>query len=113
MGVLDTCKTEEDQLKNKQIQRMYVPATFCLYELSWNNLSSQNRKQKQNQKHIHIFRPRHSTYRSFIKKCIKLKEHLPSKVLHIYIDKILIALKAKNARKAINVKLRFHKIKLI
>ena len=50
-----------------------------------------------------------STYRCFIKNCIKLWEHLHSKVLHIYIDidKILIALKVKNAGKVINVKLSF------
>ena len=41
-------------VENKQIQRIYVPRHFMfvfevwIYELSWNNLSSQNRKQKQN-----------------------------------------------------------------
>ena len=43
MGVLDTCKSEEDPIKNKQIKRIYVPNHFL------SNLSSQNRKQKQNQ----------------------------------------------------------------
>ena len=42
-----------------------------------------------------------STFRCFIKNCIKLWEHLHSKEIHIYIDndKILKALKAKNAGK--------------
>ena len=59
MGVIDTCKTEEDPFKNKQIQRIYVPRHYLSIWTIMEQLMFAEQKTETKPKHIHIFRPRH------------------------------------------------------
>ena len=65
------------------------PAIFCLIYMNYHGLKFTEQKTETKNKNfiqsISIFSGHDiSTYRCFIKNCIKLWEHLHSKVLHIY-----------------------------
>ena len=71
MGVLDTCKIEEDPFNNKQIQRIYVPRHFLTIWTIMEQLKFAEQKTETKPKHAHSFRRRHKHIQMFHKELYK------------------------------------------